>query len=104
MIATQRLGETLVVTSTTLPWVTGRLCGHEFSAKVYAEHCHPNHSTMEMGYSRISKLYVTRMTDGQGVCHFDRDWDLRPVDPMARMIVGVIMAVLADRVYGGQER
>ena len=104
MTTTQRLGKNLVVTSTTLPWVTGTLCGHHFSAKVYSEHSHPQHSTMEMGYSRISKLYVTRMADGRGVCHFDRDWDLRPVDSLASMIVGVIMAVLADRVYGGQER
>jgi hypothetical protein len=53
-----------------------------------------------MAGSRISKLWVKRLSDGKVVCNFDRGWDIRPTDATATAIVDFLAAGLAEHTYG----
>lgn len=80
-------------------WVCGTLSGHRFDALVFPEHAeNPDH---ELGDSRISKLWVQRLADRATVVNFDRGWDVRPTNEVARQIAGFLEAGLADHVFGG---
>lgn len=79
-------------------WVRGTLAGCRFSALVFAEHA--AHPDWELGDSRIAKLWLKRLADGQIVANFDRGWDVRPVDEPTKRIVDLLAAGLAEAVYG----
>ena len=98
------IGDDLEITKTTRrasgagTWVIGTLNGHRFDALVFAEHAEcPN---FELGDSRISKLWVQRLSDDQEVCNFDRGWDVRPTTETAAAIVDFLAAGLAEHTYG----
>lgn len=80
-------------------WVCGTLNGHRFDALVFPEHA--ENPDYELGDSRISKLWVQLLADETTVVNFDRGWDVRPADAVARRIAGFLEAGLADHVFGG---
>jgi hypothetical protein len=78
-------------------WVKGTLSGHRLSALVFSEHAEcPEY---ELRDSRISKLWLQRISDGRCVANFDRGWDVRPTTTVATSIVDFLAAKLADMVY-----
>jgi hypothetical protein len=49
--------------------------------------------------SRISKLWLQRISDKTTVVNFDRGWDVQPADATAQAIVDFLTAGLADYIY-----
>jgi len=82
-------------------WVTGAIRGHRFWAKVYPHHA--IYPSFEIGQSRISKLSVRRLSDGEEVAAFDRGWDRRPTTSTAVKMVNVLVRDLADTVFRKHE-
>ena len=77
-------------------WVIGLLAGHRFQALVFPEHA--ENPEYELGLSRISKLWVQRVSDGV-VFNFDRGLDLSARDARAQEVVDFLTAELARRVF-----
>src|SRR3990172_5518220 len=73
-------------------WVKGTIGEHRFDALVFPEHA--EQPDYELDDSRISKLWVQRISDRATVANFDRGWDVRPTTPVAEQIEG-----LADTIY-----
>jgi len=98
------IGDDLTITSVSRQtagagtWVSGTLNGHRFEALVFPEHAECPH--YELGESRLSKLWVQRHADRVTVVNFDRGWDVRPTDAIARQIAGFLEAGLAEHVFG----
>ena len=105
------IGDDLRITKTTRraagggTWVIGTIAGHRFDALVFPEHAEcPDY---ELGESRISKLWLARISekytkfgiDFTTVANFDRGWDLRPTTDAAKAIVDFLAAGLAEHVY-----
>jgi hypothetical protein len=98
------IGDDLVITKTTRrasgagTWVIGTTNGHLFNALVFPAHAEcPD---FELGESRISKLWIKRLSDEKVVCNFDRGWDVRPTTKTAAAIVDFLAAGLAEHTYG----
>jgi len=98
------IGDDLKITKTTRraagagSWVIGTTNGHLFNALVFPEHAEcPDY---ELGDSRISKLWLKRLSDDKVVCNFDRGWDIRPQTGDADLIVDFLAEGLADYTYG----
>ena len=93
------IGDDLRITRTTRrasgggTWVIGTLAGHRFDALVFPEHAES--PEFELGQSRISKLWVKRLSDGKTVVNFDRGWDIRPTDATAIAVMDFLAAGLA---------
>ncbi len=78
-------------------WVQGTIGGHRFDALVFPGHAEcPDY---ELDDSRISKLWVQRISDRATVANFDRGWDLRPTTSVAGQIVDMLAGGLAEFVY-----
>lgn len=98
-----RGGEKILITKTSPGavggiWIEGRIRGHSFEAKVYAEHAlSPD---FELGKSRISKLHVQRISDGADLICFDRGWEFKPTDEQAISIRDFLVVHLAEILYG----
>jgi hypothetical protein len=98
------IGDDLVILKTTRraagagTWVCGTTMGHTFSALVFPEHA--EYPDYELGKSRISKLWIKRLSDDRTVVNFDRGWDVRPTTKLAAAIVDFLAAGLAERTYG----
>ena len=98
------IGDDLEITKTTRrasgagTWVIGTLNGHRFEALVFPEHA--ERPDFELGSSRISKLWIKRLSDGKVVCNFDRGWDVRPTTGDADLIVDFLAEGLAEHTYG----
>jgi hypothetical protein len=78
-------------------WVRGSLNGHRFDALVF-----PDHATdpgYELGDSRISKLWVQRLSDQKTVFNWDRGLDIAAENETAQAIVDFLAAGLADHAY-----
>ena len=96
--------ETLEITSITPrmktggAWVRGKIAGHRFDALIFRGHA--DFADYELESSRISKLWVQRIEDRVTVANFDRGWDIRPTTEMAKAIVGLFAAGLAEHVHG----
>ena len=105
------IGDDLRITKTTRrasgagTWVIGTIAGHRFDALVFPAHAEcPDY---ELGQSRISKLWLARISpkhtkfgiDFTTVANFDRGWDLRPTTETAKAIVDFLAAGLAEHVY-----
>ena len=97
------LGDDLRITKTTRraagagTWVIGTIAGHKFNALVFPEHAEcPDY---ELDESRISKLWLQRLSDKTCVANFDRGWDIRPVTEVAQAIVDFLAAGLAEHIY-----
>jgi hypothetical protein len=78
-------------------WVIGTIAGHRFGALVFPEHA--EYPDYELGDSRISKLWVKRLSDKQTVVNFDRGWDIRPANATAASIVEYLAGNLAKITY-----
>jgi hypothetical protein len=73
------IGNDLQITKTTRraagsgTWVIGTIAGHKFNVLVFPEHAEcPNY---ELEDSRISKIWLQRLSDKATVVNFDRGWD-----------------------------
>jgi hypothetical protein len=75
-------------------WLAGRVAGHRFDALVFAGHA--ENPDYELGRTRISKLWVQRLSDRATVFNFDRGLDVPAADPLAEAIVAFLSAGLAD--------
>ncbi len=78
-------------------WVQGTISEHRFDALIFPEHA--EQPDYELDDSRISKLWVQRISDRATVANFDRGWDVRPTTPVAKQIVDLLAAGLAETVY-----
>lgn len=79
-------------------WVEGTMGGHRFEAVVFLEHAEQREYELE-GDSRISTLFVQRISDRKIAANFARGWDIEPTTPIAEQIVSMLAAGLADTVY-----
>ena len=97
------LGDDLEITKTTRrasgggTWVSGTIAGHRFDALVFPEHAEI--ADYELGDSRISKLWVQRLSDRATVFNWDRGMDLPAADQAAAAVIDFLAAGLADLVY-----
>jgi hypothetical protein len=97
------IGDDLRITKTTRraagagTWVIGTIAGHRFDALVFPEHA--DCPEYELGDSRISKIWLQRLSDKTCVANFDRGWDLRPTTKTAQAIVDFLAAGLAEHTY-----
>jgi hypothetical protein len=78
-------------------WVRGRLSGHRFCALVFPEHA--ENREWEIGDSKISKLWIQRLSDKKAVFNWDRGADIPAADRMVQAIVDFLGAGLSDYVY-----
>ena len=78
-------------------WVSGRISGHRFDALVFAAHAAD--PEWELAGSRISKLWVQRLADGQTVFNWDRGADVPAATETAQAIVDFLSAGLADHLF-----
>jgi hypothetical protein len=97
------MGDDLRITKTTRrasgagTWVIGTIAGHRFDCLVFPEHADcPDY---ELDDSRISKIWLQRLSDKATVVNFDRGWDVRPTTKVAQAIVDFLAAGLADHIY-----
>ena len=79
-------------------WVHGTIAGHSFDALVFAEHAESE--SFELAQSRISKLHITHEVTNRTVASFDRGWDIAPNSEMAKAIIDVLAAGLAETIFG----
>ena len=78
-------------------WVCGTMSGHRFDALVFPEHA--DNPDWEIGDSRISKLWIQRLADGQTVFNWDRGADIQANDELTQAIVDFLAGGLADHIY-----
>ena len=78
-------------------WVAGRLSGHRFEALVFPERA--QRGEWEYRGSRISKLWLQRLTDRRVVFSWDRGLDVPAADKTVEAIVDFLAEGLADHVY-----
>ena len=78
-------------------WVRGTIAGHRFDALVFPEPA-TNREWEVGGDSRISKLWVERISDRVTVYNWDRGADVEPATEMAGVIVDLLAAGLADAI------
>ena len=79
-------------------WVTGTIAGHSFDALVFPEHAQSE--SYELGQSRISKLSLKDQATNRYVASFDRGWDVKPTNDIAKQIIDLLDAGLAESVFG----
>ncbi|HMQ17370.1 MAG TPA: hypothetical protein PKC49_15500 [Phycisphaerae bacterium] len=79
-------------------WVTGTIAGHRFDALVFPEPA-TNREWEVGGDSRISKLWVQRISDKATVYNWDRGADTEPTTEMAGVIVDLLAAGLAEHIW-----
>jgi len=78
-------------------WVFGTLSGHRFDALVFPKHA--DNPEWEIGDSRISKLWIQRLTDKRTVFNWDRGADVSAADATVQAIVDFLAGGLADFMY-----
>ena len=97
------LGDDLVIKKQTRrdssggTWVIGSLHGHNFNALVFPGHA--ENAEWEIGNSKISKLWIQRMSDRTTVFNWDRGADVAATDDTAKAIVAFLCAGLAEHTY-----
>ncbi len=79
--------------------VIGLLAGHRFEALVFSGHA--ANPAWELGTSRISKLWVQRVSDSRVVFNWDRGSDLPAEDGAAQAVVDFLATGLAEHVFAG---
>ena len=79
-------------------WVSGTIAGHRFDALVFPEPA-SNREWEVGGDSRISKLWVQRISDQTQVYNWDRGPDIEPATPLAATIVDLLAAGLAETIW-----
>lgn len=79
-------------------WAIGRIAGHRFEALVFAEHA--ENPAWEIDDSRISKLWLQRLSDKRVVFNWDRGSDVPAADQRTGQIVDFLSVGLAEFVFG----
>lgn len=79
-------------------WVSGTIAGHRFEALVFPEPA-TNREWEVGGDSRVSKLWVQRISDQTQVYNWDRGADVEPTTEMAAVIVDLLAAGLAEHIW-----
>jgi hypothetical protein len=78
-------------------WVSGTIAGHRFDALVFPDRA--DNPDYELDESRISKLWLRRLSDKRTVFNWDRGLDVPADTDLATAIVDFLCAGLADAVY-----
>ena len=98
------LGDDLEILKTTRrasgggTWVIGRIAGYRFDALVFPEHAEcPDY---ELGDSRISKLWLSRIANKETSFNWDRGLDVPAASEKAQAVVDFLAAGLAEHIYG----
>jgi hypothetical protein len=79
-------------------WISGTIGGHRFEALVFAEHA--ERPEYELEDSRISKLWLKDGATDAVVFEFDRGPGIEASTEVAKAIVGLLVAGLAETVFG----
>lgn len=79
-------------------WVSGIIADHEFEALVFPMHAESE--SYELQQSRISKLWIRERGCAIEAACFDRGWDKEPTTEIAKQIVDLLAAGLAEHVFG----
>lgn len=97
------LGDDLVIKKVTRresaggTWVIGTLHGHKFNGLVFPEHAEC--AEYEIGDSKISKLWIQRISDRKTTFNWDRGADVLAADTTTQAIVDFLCAGLAEHTY-----
>jgi hypothetical protein len=97
------LGDDLRITETTRrlsgggTWVDGTIAGYRFQALVFPEHAEV--ADYELGTSRISKLWIAKVSNKETVFNWDRGLDIPAASEKTQAVVDFLAAGLADLVY-----
>ena len=78
-------------------WVVGSVAGHRFDALVFPEHA--ENRDWEIGDSKISKLWIQRLSDRQTTFNWDRGADVAAADATTQAIVDFLCAGLSTYTY-----
>jgi hypothetical protein len=101
---TGQMGDDLQITKITRrasaggTWVSGSVAGYRFSALVFPEHA--ENPEWELGQSRISKLWLSRIANKETSFHWDRGLDIPAASKKAQAVVDFLAAGLAELIYG----
>jgi hypothetical protein len=80
-------------------WVKGKINDeYRFDALVFAEHA--ENESYELAGSKISKLWVQRLSDRKVMFNFDRGMDVPAVNTEVQVIVDFLCVGLSDLVFG----
>ena len=80
-------------------WVRGKINNAvRFEALVFAEHA--EHESYELNQSKISKLWVQRLSDRKVTFNFDRGLDVPAVNTEVQVVVDFLCEGLSDLVFG----
>ena len=79
-------------------WVSGTIDGFRFNALVFEDHAECEEYEIEG--SRISKLWIQRLTDKKTVFNWDRGSDVSAADTETQVIVEFLCEGLAEFVFG----
>lgn len=77
-------------------WVIGTLNGHRFDALVFSAHA--ENPEYELRDSRISKLWIQRLSDRRQVFNWDRGADVPAADEITAALVDYLAAGLAQYI------
>lgn len=78
-------------------WAAGTIAGYWFDALVFPAHA--ERQSYELGDSRISKLWLQRLSDKKTVFNWDRGQDQPAADSEVQAVIDFLCAGLADYVY-----
>jgi hypothetical protein len=78
-------------------WMIGRIAGHRFEALVFPEHA--ENPDWEIGDSRISKLWLQRLSNKRVVFNWDRGSDVPAADQHTQQIVDFLTEGLAEHLF-----
>jgi hypothetical protein len=77
--------------------VTGTFEGYEFESLVFAEHA--ENEGYELRNSRISKLWIRRISDNKTVFNWDRGMNIDAADDTVKVMVDFLCSGLADAIF-----
>ena len=98
LLDTLKIVKTQRRTSAGGAWVGGTIAGHRFDALVFPAPA-DNRDWEVGGDSRISKLWLQRISDRATVFNWDRGADIEPATPLAAAIVDLLAAGLAEFIF-----
>jgi hypothetical protein len=101
--AKAELGDDLRITKTTRrasgggTWVCGTIAGYRFDALVFPDHAEcPD---WELGESRISKLWIAKLSNKETAFNWDRGMDIPAASAKTQAVVDFLAAGLATLLY-----
>ena len=80
-------------------WVSGSLSGYRFEALVFPAHAEQADYEL-LGDSRISKLWLRRISDRVTVFNWDRGQDVPALDGQVESVVRFLADGLSESTYG----